>query len=803
MPIPSLRGVRARPTDPTRVLEEIKRLVLEQLGGLPGEFYGPIEAALSTTVPSGEEARSPQVLYQSQAALWVLRQHHAAHVMRYRQQIAQGFDDFRSLRIRHSGDLPLGLVDESQIDFHLAGQALATALEQRYNVQLEVMGARLAVLAAALGAEPALNPLGASRLAAAFVETFRDEQIPEILRRLLFEHYEKALNRVLAELYEKANALLLNAGYGVPANTRSAAQAPPRPPAPAGFGDAVPGVADGQGFAGADYGEPGSGGPGFGHGAGGYGPGGAGRGGYGQNGHGQQGGHAQGRHSQGGHATGAHATEGPGHGNAHPGAGLGADLPTSAELGELRNLLHAWREGGLGNEAAIGSRSARVASGQRRELRLEELVSVASLLQSEPADVFARALAGSGTLAGVIREQLNDGSRRLGLDPQHTRLSVEDEDAIDLVGLLFDSLFSSQQLQERARRLYARLVLPFVKVALTDQQLFVQPAHPARRLFDSITEAVAGNRGETPQERELLDRAASISQRVVAEYNEDLAIFETAHRELDALLHQQRRRIELQAERAAKATNGRERLNYAREQADALLARRLAAPPLSPAIAEFLSTSWRHHLVQTWLRDGNDSERFAQAISLGDGLVEADRIAAAGRGNELANHLLALEPMIGACLASSGLDQSAAEHGLAILVKGLVYPNTPRDLHPPPPRQAEEDAEERGLWLDATADSLRLDPADLEHLDSLPVGAWLQVTDVRGESMAVKIAWISPLTGRRLLVNRRGLRVLVASVEELAALAACGRLQLGTEPTAFEQAMRHVRQQLDLAAARR
>ncbi|WP_036140230.1 DUF1631 family protein, partial [Novilysobacter defluvii] len=136
--------------------------------------------------------------------------------------------------------------------------------------------------------------------------------------------------------------------------------------------------------------------------------------------------------------------------------------------------------------------------------------------------------------------------------------------AIDLVALLFDSVFRSQQLQDRARRLYARLVLPYVKVALTDQQMFVEPEHPARRLFDAITEAVAGNRGETPQERELLERATAASQRVVAEYNEDLAIFETAHAELDSLLRQQRRRVELQAERAAKATYGRERLGAAR-----------------------------------------------------------------------------------------------------------------------------------------------------------------------------------------------------------------------------------------------
>ena len=35
-----------------------------------------------------------------------------------------------------------------------------------------------------------------------------------------------------------------------------------------------------------------------------------------------------------------------------------------------------------------------------------------------------------------------------------------------------------------------------------------------------------------------------------------------------------------------------------------------------------------------------------------------------------------------------------------------------------------------------------------------------------------KVSWISPISGRLLLVNRRGIRVLVASVEELAAMVA-------------------------------
>ena len=761
--------------DPMRMLEEIKRLTLEQLGGLPGGLYESVEEALKTAASHDDAPDTPQILYQNQAALWVLRQHHAVHVMRYRQQVAQGFDDFRALRIRSRGDLPLGLIDESQIDFHLAGQALAEVVENRHAALLDTMDGRLHAVASALGLPKPVNPIGPTRLATAFVETFSDEQVPSALRVLLFTQYEKELVRLLGELYPKVNALLAGSGFGVDAPS-ARRQAPVHPHAGGGAaGGAYPGT--GGGAAGGTH--PGAGGGGY---AGGMGPG-------------------QGAAPGGPVAgEGQYAGAAPAQGYGYPGAGESA---TPAELGELRSMLHAWREGSLQSAAdrdplaAEAPQAVAPPPAARRQLRVDEVVSVASLLQGEAADVFARALAGSGRLAGTIRDQLNDGSRRLGLDPEKISFSVQEEDAIDLVALLFDSLFTSHQLQERARRLYARLVLPYVKVAMTDQALFVDSSHPARRLLDAITEACAGNRAETPQERELLDRAAAASQRVVSEYNEDLAIFETAHAELDALLQQQRRRIELQAERAAKATYGRERLNHAREQADAVLARRLAAPPLSHAVSEFLGTSWRHHLVQTLLREGDEAEAFTQAVRLGDALVEADRIAADGRGRDLADRLLALEPAIVACLGSSGLDHSAAEHGLAVLVKGLVYPNAPRDLHAPPASQAEDDAAERGLWLDAATDAAKADAATVERMGKLQPGDWLQLTDLQGEAVDAKVAWVSPLTRRRLMVNRRGLRVLVASVEELARLSAVNRLQIGCEPTAFEQAMRHMREQLD------
>ncbi|MFD0739930.1 DUF1631 family protein [Lysobacter koreensis] len=754
-------GVHATRTDPVRVLEEMKRLAVEQLGAIPGALYRPVEQALQSPSASAES-------FHDQAALLVLRQHSASHVMRFRQQIAQGFDEFRTPRIR---DVALmGLIDEHLIDFHLAGQRLAEILDQRYQQPLDAMKHRLIGLAAALRLESAGNPISPARLADAFVETFGDAGLPEALAGLMFRQYQQELARVLDDLYERINTLLADAGYDAvghyAAANRAAPAAPvrspssldeqvaPRYPQPPAFNSAnVP----------AEYA-----------------------------------------------AHPAHPAH-PAYSHAAPAS---APMPAatqhvSAELAGLRAQLRAWRT----TDAPHAPHAAPAPYGYhphrppppRRELRVQEVVSIASLLQPEPPDAYARALTVSGRLAEAIRAHLTEGARRLGLNPEQTRFSVDEEDAIDLVALLFESLFRTHALQDRARRLYARLVLPYVKVALVNDAMFVQPEHPARRLLDAITEACEDNSAATPQDRELLERAAAVSQRVVAEYNEDLAVFELAHAELEDLLVQQRRRTELQETRAAKATHGRERLNEARSQADTVLQRRLTAPPLTSAVANFLVTPWRHHLVQTLLRDGAESVRLADAVQLGNALVEADRLAEAGRGRELADRLLALQPAIVECLASSGLDDGAARHGMAGLVRELANPDTPRALHAAPPSDVSDEPAEEGsrLWLAGGTDTIAHDPGVAALMRRLQPGEWLRLTDAHGEAVSVRVAWISPLTSRLLLVNRRGLRVLVAAPEELAVLVGAGRLLVGAERTPFNEAMRQLKDRLDYAVGQR
>lgn len=703
--------------NPAGVLEEMKRLAVEQLGGVPGALYAPVGEALDE---AARRSGLVQIRRGDHVALLNLRQRNAAYVMRFRQLVAQGFDDFRALpqHARPKSHLPLGLVEERQLDYHYAGQKLAESIGQRYQRQLEMLDGRLEQLSQELGAPPASNPLGASRLAGAFLATFGDAELPETLRPLLFRQYEHELSRVLGDLYGRVNTLLAAAGYGL----KPGAGVPQKPVDPAH--PAPPAPRD----------------------------------------------------------------------------EIAEDIDAIERFGELRNMLHAWREGTIPARPVPADRAPGPHTAPRRDLRAAEVISVTSLLQRDGPEPYARALAGAGSLADAIRDQLTDGARRLGLDPDQTQLGGAENDAIDLVGLLFESLFQTHAMLDRARRVYARLVLPYVKVALSDEGLFLRRDHPARRLFDVITEACEGNDGSTPQDRELLERAAGVAQRIVADYNEDLEIFALCSAELEALLDQQRKRVDVQEKRAAESVHGKERLMQARLQAGAQLNQRLAKAPLTETVADFLIEHWQHHLVQTLLREGRESPKHADVLALADALIVVDGLAAQGRGAVVADRLIALQPAITECLVACGLDENSSNDWLAGVVRALAQPDLPRALHKlPPPVVADDETDQGPLRVVGGHAGLDFDPQTAERMKQLVPGEWLRLLDAQGEHVAAKVAWLSPLSGRFLLVNRRGNRVLVASAEQLASLVAEGRLVAGTEQAPFDEAMRQMRTRLGRA----
>lgn len=469
-------------------------------------------------------------------------------------------------------------------------------------------------------------------------------------------------------------------------------------------------------------------------------------------------------------------------------------------LEALHHLLQESR-GERGRDAGHAPRSS--SAEENRAMSQREMLSVLSVLQSTPSATLRAAIGDTGeSLAQRLKSEVLNSASQLGMDPSTARLAPVDEDAIDLVGMLFDVMLDERDLEGRPRELIGRLVVPFVKVALLDRRMFVQKTHPARRLLNVLAEACEGNNGESAAERTLMTKVEEVVDRLTSEFNENLAIFLTLEEEFRDFLGQHKRRIEIAERRAAEIQSGQERLETARVRTTTELASRLDGRRVPQAIDDFMRQPWAHHVTMTVLREGEDSTGLRDALALADGVME--ELTEAQRQIIGKPWLQAWRPSLQKVFASVGMNPDAASSAVDALHDTLQAvaasrPDLEKSLPELPqvvlPKVIEDDSV--SIQLVGGTDTLDFDSTDADHFRSLPIGTWLDFIDKDNKMQAGKLSWVSPISSRLLFVNRRGVRFCVASPEELAMMVRLGRLRTHQDEDAFDSAMSEVIERLD------
>jgi hypothetical protein len=488
-------------------------------------------------------------------------------------------------------------------------------------------------------------------------------------------------------------------------------------------------------------------------------------------------------------------------------AGGGVGETDDGMINSLHELLQVWRkiqrkDSGDGTSAASAPSADYL---NQPELSSSEMLSVLSLFQADLPDGLKAALQSNESdrsLAQQLKRELITGAAALGISHGNARLGDAGEDAIDVVGMMFEVFLDERDIKQDMRGQIARLLVPYIKVALMDRRLFLHKTHPARRLLNAIAEACEGNHGEGPHERELLDRVGQSVDRLVAEFNEDIAIFELLEQDLRTCIEQYKRRADLAERRVAEAQRGKERLEEARMRAEALLKKRLGARKVSPLVLDDLTRYWVHHYAVLFLREGEDGEGCMQAVrTLDQMLALADAAFHTGGLTALAE-TDSLQPGLLAMLSSSGLAEEIAVESARAIAQHLMQPlakvvaEVPAAAQPqvvlvaPEPRPAI--AQPLPVAEPPPSAPLEVDPADIARIRQLAVGTWVEFITEDERVQPGKLSWISPISARMLFVNKRGARMHVASAEELAAMMKEGKLRLRIADTAFDQAMHQV-----------
>ncbi|HWS41213.1 MAG TPA: DUF1631 family protein [Arenimonas sp.] len=480
---------------------------------------------------------------------------------------------------------------------------------------------------------------------------------------------------------------------------------------------------------------------------------------------------------------------------------------TSAPLGttehalfeEICNYLHTWRpqhERANVQPSSMQSPARSYSSEPKRPFATHEMISVLSMLQTSIPDSISSAMRNvDASVSMLLKAEMLNSAKKIGLPAGSYEINRDDEDAVDLVGMLFDVLLSERDFRDEAKNMMSRLVVPYTKAAVLDKRLFLTKAHPARKLLNALTEAIEGNQGDGPQERELLNKAEGAVDRLISDFNEDIAIFELLEQEMRSYMDQHKRRIDLAEKRAKEAQRGQERLENARMLAARELEERTQNVELPSVIQDFLSRYWTHHLSMIALREGEDSGSWNSAIQLANDII---LILNSEPADARYDSILQKRSNIESVLSSSGV---LADTSLALVNKiaeSATHYQAPKIVKPANTEQLTENTSavsslsESSLRMVFNKDALDYDTSDADYFKSLEIGTWLQLEGSGGNYSPIKLAWVSPISSRLMFVNRRGVRVLVVSVEELAEMKKQGKLIVHEQESVFEQTLDRV-----------
>jgi hypothetical protein len=387
------------------------------------------------------------------------------------------------------------------------------------------------------------------------------------------------------------------------------------------------------------------------------------------------------------------------------------------------------------------------------------------------------------------------------------QIATIDEDTIDLVGMLFEFILEDRNLPPQMQVMLARLQIPYLKAAILDRKLFAHRQHPARRLLDGLAEAAKSWSEESDRDGRLHDTVKAIVERLLQEFDDDMTIFDRLSAELQQFQESNRRRAELAEQRVAESTRGREKLEQARRRAAREILNRIGDHTLPPLVHGVLSRAWANYLVLTILRKGEESNDLREALRFVDAFIASTKpVRTPEAKRDLRQLLPGIERALRKGLANVAFQEADIEKLLAQLhvyyrqqlgdaaVAPEQHSQAPAPLPIPesiqPLAESVADLEDDPASAEPAEEAIPQDVRErLEQVKTLKPGTWMEFSGQDEHFERAKLSWVSPMSGRYLFVNRRGLKVGDYSPYELAMVMAEGRARILASNALFDRAM--------------
>jgi len=408
------------------------------------------------------------------------------------------------------------------------------------------------------------------------------------------------------------------------------------------------------------------------------------------------------------------------------------------------------------------------------------------MLQGKPATPVLTA--GKPTARNIqhIKQDLMSHLRMNSDSQDAPVLNEEDNDAIDLVGMLFDSINKDVKANSPAAHLLAKLQVPLLRVALQDKGFFTKQNHPARQMLGAIAESGAYWLGDDDADPALLGKMNAVVDRTVREFDGDMSLFQQLLTDINSHLQILTRKAEVAEKRHIEAARGKEKLAMARDQASVAVNALLKDQALPRFTHTLLSQAWTDVMALTALRSGEDSDAWKQHLNVAERLIQ---VAKAGPGQSpiSAEEAQQLKQELESSLTQVGYQGDEA----TAITERLIDPQSGKEGDSASRTELTMRLKSRARFGEDVAGSkakkVKLtneEQARFEQLKLVAFGTWFEfVTNQQGDRIRRRMAWFSTTTGHSLFVNQRGQKVGEYHLEVLAKMLVRGELFIVEEQT--------------------
>lgn len=427
----------------------------------------------------------------------------------------------------------------------------------------------------------------------------------------------------------------------------------------------------------------------------------------------------------------------------------------------------------------------------------------------------------------AVEEALLRRLAELSSRSDHHKMTQEDANTIDLVGMIFRYMLDDPNLHDSVKSMLSHLHTPYLKLALLDKTFLDNYQHSARLLLNALAD-VGGRWVTEDNDRSVLPKIKAVVETILSSFTDDTSLFDHLLEDFSRYRENLEKRSNMAEKRNREAQQGLERLELARQQSREELELRFGKAALADRISEVLLRPWTDFLAFNLLRHGQDSLTWQSALKVVDSAIDsATQAEKSSDQQEMERRRTDFTRTVSEGLATIGYDPEASQKLLNSLeeVYQLITPeaaatDTSESAAPetptpepeaaraptadiPQPQTATEKPSSntpKKLLAPETPPLTEQEQTMVEKLREIDFGTWFEF-DLESSVKLLKLAWFSRVTRHYMFVDQAGIKQAVKQQADLAKGMCEGTIRIAqpTKKSFMERALTAVLEKLKLA----